>query len=77
MNSASAKASRHSTINPGVINTGWADRVTDPVGRQAAQELNKIAVTHESVADAVVYALNQPADVTANDLIISPTRPNW
>lgn len=47
------------------------------MGRQAAQELNKIAVTHESVADAVVYALNQPADVTANDLIISPTRPNW
>ncbi|MGW7753844.1 SDR family oxidoreductase [Streptomyces violaceusniger] len=66
-----------STISPGVINTGWADKVTDPVGRQAAQELNEIAITPESVADAVVYALDQPADVTVNDLIISPTRQNW
>ena len=23
------------------------------------------------------YALNQPSDVTVNDLIISPTRQNW
>ncbi|MEV4009879.1 SDR family oxidoreductase [Nonomuraea angiospora] len=66
-----------STISPGVIDTGWADKVTDPVGRQAAKELNAIAITPESVADAVVYALDQPADVTVNDLIISPTRQNW
>lgn len=66
-----------STISPGVINTGWADRVTDPVGRRAAKELNEIAITPQSVADAVVYALDQPTDVTVNDLIISPTRQNW
>jgi NADP-dependent 3-hydroxy acid dehydrogenase YdfG len=66
-----------STISPGVIDTGWADKVTDPAGRQAAKELNAIAITPESVADAVVYALDQPADVTVNDLIISPTRQNW
>jgi NADP-dependent 3-hydroxy acid dehydrogenase YdfG len=40
-----------------------------------AQELNAIAISPQSVADAVVYALNQPADVTVNDLI-SPTRQN-
>jgi NADP-dependent 3-hydroxy acid dehydrogenase YdfG len=66
-----------STISPGVIDTGWADKVTDPIGRQAAQELNKVAITPESVADAVVYALDQPADVNVNDLIISPARQNW
>ncbi|MFJ8713484.1 SDR family oxidoreductase [Streptomyces violaceus] len=68
---------RASTISPGVIDTGWADKVADPVGRQAAQELNRLAITSESVADAVVYALDQPDDVTVNDLIISPTRQNW
>ncbi|KSV91874.1 hypothetical protein N184_24350 [Sinorhizobium sp. GL28] len=26
---------------------------------------------------ADVYALNQPENVTVNDLIISPTRQNW
>nr|WSZ18640.1 SDR family oxidoreductase [Streptomyces canus] len=66
-----------STISPGVIDTGWADKVTDPAGRKAAQELNSIAISPQSVADAVVYALDQPADVTVNDLIISPTRQSW
>lgn len=68
---------RVSTISPGVINTGWADKVTDPEGRKAAQELNKLAIAPEDVANAVVYALNQPANVTVNDLIISPTRQDW
>ncbi|MGQ1126861.1 SDR family oxidoreductase [Acinetobacter baumannii] len=68
---------RVNTVSPGVINTGWADKVTDPEGRKAAQELNKIAIDPEDVARAVVYALNQPENVTVNDLIISPTRQNW
>ena len=68
---------RVSTISPGVINTGWADKVTDPEGRKVAQELNKLAIAPEDVANAVVYALNQPAKVTVNDLIISPTRQDW
>ncbi|MEQ9946290.1 SDR family oxidoreductase [Pectobacterium aroidearum] len=68
---------RANTVSPGVINTGWADKVTDPEGRKAAQELNKIAIDPEDVARAVVYALNQPENVTVNDLVISPTRQNW
>ncbi|MEG2816125.1 MAG: hypothetical protein RR907_01050 [Comamonas sp.] len=51
--------------------------VTDPEGRKAAQELNKIAIDPQDVARAVVYALNQPENVTVNDVIISPTRENW
>lgn len=68
---------RVNTISPGVINTGWADKVGDPEGRKVAQELNKIAISPEDVAGAVVYALNQPKNVTVNDLIVSPTRQNW
>lgn len=68
---------RVNTISPGVINTGWADKVTDPAGRKAAQELNKIAISPDDIGRAVVYALNQPENVTVNDLIISPTRQDW
>lgn len=68
---------RANTVSPGVIDTGWADKVTDPEGRKAAQELNKIAIDTQDVARAVVYALNQPENVTVNDVIISPTRQNW
>jgi NADP-dependent 3-hydroxy acid dehydrogenase YdfG len=66
-----------SSISPGVIDTGWADKVNDPTGKQAAQELNQVAISPQSVADAIVYALDQPANVTINDLVISPTRQNW
>ncbi|MCA6924643.1 SDR family oxidoreductase [Pectobacterium versatile] len=68
---------RVNTISPGVINTGWADKVSDPEGRKVAQELTKIAISPQDVASAVVYALNQPKNVTVNDLIVSPTRQNW
>ncbi|HFL4097311.1 TPA: SDR family oxidoreductase [Escherichia coli] len=68
---------RANTVSPGVINTGWADKVSDPEGRKAAQELNKIAISSEDVANAVIYALNQQDNVTVNDLIIFPTRQNW
>jgi NADP-dependent 3-hydroxy acid dehydrogenase YdfG len=68
---------RVNTISPGVINTGWADKVTDPAGRKAAQELNKIAIAPDDIGKAVVYALDQPANVTVNEVIISPTRQDW
>lgn len=68
---------RVNTVSPGVINTGWADKVTDPEGRKAAQELNKLAISPEDIGRAVAYSLNQPANVTVNDLIISPTRQDW
>jgi NADP-dependent 3-hydroxy acid dehydrogenase YdfG len=68
---------RVNTISPGVINTGWADKVTDPEGRKAAKALNEIAIAAEDISRAVIYALNQPANVTVNDLIISPTRQDW
>ena len=68
---------RVNTVSPGVINTGWADKVTDPAGRKAAQALNEIAIAAEDISRAVICALNQPANVTVNDLIISPTRQDW
>jgi NADP-dependent 3-hydroxy acid dehydrogenase YdfG len=43
----------------------------------AAQALNRIAIAPDDIARAVIYALNQPENVTVNDLIISPTRQDW
>lgn len=66
-----------SMISPGVMDTGWADKVTNSDGRKAAQQLNKIAITPEQVADAVAYALDQPNNLTINDIVIHPTKQNW
>lgn len=64
-------------ISPGVIDTGWADKVNNSEGKKAAQELTKIAITLEQVAEAVAYALDQPNDLTINDIVIHPTKPDW
>ncbi|KQO76377.1 SDR family oxidoreductase [Methylobacterium sp. Leaf88] len=66
-----------SMVSPGVIDTGWADKVSDAEGRKAATELNKDAIPPEAVADAVAYVLDQPANVTVNDVVIHPTKQDW
>ncbi len=68
---------RATAISPGVINTGWETKLSDPTARASAGELAKIAIEPESVALAVLYAIDQPAEVTINDLLISPTRQVW
>lgn len=66
-----------SMVSPGVIDTGWADKVNNSKGKEAAQKLNEIAITPEQVADAVAFVLDKPKDLTINDIEIHPTRQDW
>lgn len=66
-----------SMISPGVIDTGWADKVDDATGAAIAGTLNEVAITPESVADAVALALDQPGNVTVNDIVIHPKKQDW
>lgn len=67
---------RISMVSPGVIDTGWADKVNDG-SKDTAQTLNADAIAPERVADAVLFALAQPADVAVNDIVIHPTKQAW
>ena len=66
-----------SMISPGVIDTGWADKVNNEQARETAKKLNEGAIAPEKIAEAVVYALNQPADVSISDIVIHPTKQDW
>ncbi|WP_028473848.1 SDR family oxidoreductase [Nocardioides alkalitolerans] len=66
-----------SMVSPGVIDTGWTDKVSSDGGREVAERVNADAITAERVASAVLYALDQPADVTVNDIVIHPTKQPW
>ncbi|MCA1179589.1 MULTISPECIES: SDR family oxidoreductase [unclassified Pantoea] len=66
-----------SMISPGVINTGWADKVENSEGKGIAKKLNEIAISPEEVADAVAYALDKPQNLTINDIVIHPTLQGW
>ena len=65
-----------SMISPGVIDTGWADRLII-VKAKTAKELNEIAIKPEQIADTVAYALDTPQELTINDIVIHPTRQGW
>jgi len=66
-----------SLISPGVINTGWAEKVTNEEGSKIAEQLNKEAIESIDVANAVLFVLQQPDNVLVNDIVISPTVQNW
>ncbi|NAT15217.1 NAD(P)-dependent oxidoreductase [Pseudomonas syringae pv. actinidifoliorum] len=66
-----------SMISPGVIDTGWADKVNDEQARKTAKKLNEGAIAPEKIAEAVVYALNQPAELSISDIVIHPTKQDW
>ncbi|MBN7807821.1 SDR family oxidoreductase [Agrobacterium rosae] len=68
---------RVSMISPGVIDTGWAEKVKDTRGRELAGKLNKEGISPESIAQAVLFALDQPPNVTVNDIVVHPTAQNW
>jgi NADP-dependent 3-hydroxy acid dehydrogenase YdfG len=66
-----------SMISPGVIDTGWADKVNNEQARKTAKKLNEGAISPEKIAEAVVYALNQPAELSISDIVIHPTKQDW
>lgn len=71
------KGIKISLISPGVINTGWTDKVTNKEGAEIAAELNKQAIEPNDIANAVLFAFNQPDNVNLNDIVISPTLQDW
>lgn len=68
---------RVSMVSPGVIDTGWADKVNDEAGKELAGKLNEQGIPPGAIADAVLYALNQPPEITVNDIVVHPTRQDW
>lgn len=66
-----------SLISPGVINTGWVEKVTNKEGAEIAAELNRQAIEPEDIANAVLFAFDQPDNVNVNDIVISPTLQDW
>lgn len=65
-------------ISPGYINTEFAVKAvdTDEMKNAAAKTVAQIAISPEAIADAVIYAISQPADVEVGDIVIRPSRQN-
>jgi len=64
---------RSTNISPGAVATELTSTITDPGAAKAAEELYSVAISADSVARAIVYAIEQPHDVDINEIILRPT----
>jgi len=64
-------------VSPGVIDTGWPDKLRNGQAKDVATDLSKQAIKPEAVAEAVAFALNQPPGVAINEVIIAPVSQAW
>jgi len=61
-------------ISPGFVHTDFADSMTVPeVRAQIIKARDKIAIPPDAIARAIAYAIEQPADVDVNEIVIRPT----
>jgi NADP-dependent 3-hydroxy acid dehydrogenase YdfG len=64
---------RVTIVSPGVVESELADTISDAGTRDAMKEFRKVALSPNAIARAMAYAIEQPADVDVNELIVRPT----
>ncbi|WP_295479122.1 SDR family oxidoreductase [uncultured Pseudomonas sp.] len=64
---------RVTVVSPGVTESELADSISDEAGREEMKAFRRIAIGADAIARALVYAIEQPADVDVSEIIVRPT----
>ncbi|WP_189155548.1 SDR family oxidoreductase [Lentzea pudingi] len=65
---------RVTTVFPGFVHTGFAEASSNGAVRERVAGLrDEIAIPPDAIARAVAFALEQPADVDVNEVVVRPT----
>lgn len=67
-------AIRVTTVSPGVVESELAQSITDPTAAAAMKTYRAEAIPPDAIARAIGYAVDEPAEVDVNELIIRPAR---
>jgi NADP-dependent 3-hydroxy acid dehydrogenase YdfG len=65
---------RSTNISPGAVATELTRTITDGDTTSRVNQFYLLAIDADAIARAIVYAIEQPADVDVNEIIIRPTR---
>lgn len=65
---------RSTNISPGAVATELTSTITDSDTAKDVGELYEMAIDADAIARAIAFAIEQPADVDINELIIRPTK---
>ncbi|MYQ37552.1 NADP-dependent 3-hydroxy acid dehydrogenase YdfG [Streptomyces sp. LamerLS-316] len=65
---------RVTTVSPGAVATEFAEASTNPqVRRQITEMRDRIAIPPTAIAQAIAYAVEQPATVDVSEIVVRPT----
>jgi NADP-dependent 3-hydroxy acid dehydrogenase YdfG len=65
---------RVTCISPGFVNTDFADSMTNPeIREKILHARDTIAISPDSIARAIAFAIGEPADVDVNEIVVRPT----
>jgi NADP-dependent 3-hydroxy acid dehydrogenase YdfG len=64
---------RVTVVSPGVVESELADTISDESARQSMKDFRQVALTPDAIGRAIAYAIEQPADVNVNEIIVRPT----
>ncbi|MFJ8863971.1 SDR family oxidoreductase [Streptomyces sp. NPDC102451] len=68
---------RVTTVSPGVTGTDFAEASTNPQVRTQITEMrDRIAIPPAAIAQAIAFAIEQPATVDVNEIVVRPTAQN-
>ncbi|MET8004529.1 SDR family oxidoreductase [Nonomuraea glycinis] len=65
---------RVTTISPGVVESELADTITEPGAQDLMRVFRADTIAPEAIAQAISYAIGQPADVDVSEIIVRPAR---
>ncbi|MBB4932355.1 NADP-dependent 3-hydroxy acid dehydrogenase YdfG [Lipingzhangella halophila] len=68
----SAGGIRVSLVSPGVTESELADSISDPRAREDMKTYRSVAIPASAIADAIAYAVSQPAEVDVNEIVVRP-----
>ncbi|MGW6441506.1 SDR family oxidoreductase [Lentzea sp. NPDC055074] len=65
---------RVTTVFPGFVHTGFAEASSNPALRERIAGMrDAIAIPPDAIARAIAFAIEQPADVDVNEIVVRPT----
>jgi len=65
---------RVTIISPGFVRTDFTESMTSPeMKAQIRDSMDKMAISPDAIARAIVFAIEQPADVDVGEIIVRPT----
>ncbi|WP_336779466.1 SDR family oxidoreductase [Paenibacillus illinoisensis] len=64
---------RVTLVSPGVTESELAETITDVGARDFMKDYRRISIPASAIAQSILYAISQPAEVDVNEIVVRPT----